>query len=203
MASSVKVSKLIENYDLKLCNPGIDTDKIKITVPDINRPSLEWTGYFEHFDSLRVQIIGFTENSYVEQMDKESKFAIYEKLMSQRFPCIVFCRGMEPDQELIDAGTKYGVPVLVTQKTTSSFMAEIIRWLNVELAPCISIHGVLVDVYGEGVLIMGESGIGKSEAAIELIKRGHRLVTDDVVELRKVSDETCLLYTSPSPRDRG
>ena len=188
MASSVKVSKLIENYDLKLCNPGIDTDKIKITVPDINRPSLEWTGYFEHFDSLRVQIIGFA--------DKESKFAIYEKLMSQRFPCIVFCRGMEPDQELIDAGTKYGVPVLVTQKTTSSFMAEIIRWLNVELAPCISIHGVLVDVYGEGVLIMGESGIGKSEAAIELIKRGHRLVTDDVVELRKVSDET-LIGTAP------
>ena len=165
-------------------------------MPDINRPSLEWTGYFEHFDSLRVQIIGFTENSYVEQMDKESKFAIYEKLMSQRFPCIVFCRGMEPDQELIDAGTKYGVPVLVTQKTTSSFMAEIIRWLNVELAPCISIHGVLVDVYGEGVLIMGESGIGKSEAAIELIKRGHRLVTDDVVELRKVSDET-LIGTAP------
>ena len=132
----------------------------------------------------------------MEQMDKESKFAIYEKLMSQRFPCIVFCRGMEPDQELIDAGTKYGVPVLVTQKTTSSFMAEIIRWLNVELAPCISIHGVLVDVYGEGVLIMGESGIGKSEAAIELIKRGHRLVTDDVVELRKVSDET-LIGTAP------
>ena len=196
MASSVKVSKLIENYDLKLCNPGIDPDKIKITVPDINRPSLEWTGYFEHFDSLRVQIIGFTENSYVEQMNKEAKFAIYEKLMSQKFPCIVFCRGMEPDQELIDAGTKYGVPVLVTQKTTSSFMAEIIRWLNVELAPCISIHGVLVDVYGEGVLIMGESGIGKSEAAIELIKRGHRLVTDDVVELRKVSDET-LIGTAP------
>ena len=196
MASSVKVSKLIENYDLKLCNPGIDTDKIKITVPDINRPSLEWTGYFEHFDSLRVQIIGFTENSYVEQMDKESKFAIYEKLMSQRFPCIVFCRGMEPDQELIDAGTKYGVPVLVTQKTTSSFMAEIIRWLNVQLAPMISIHGVLVDVFGEGVLIMGESGIGKSEAALELIKRGHRLVSDDVVEISRVSDIT-LVGTAP------
>lgn len=196
MASSVKVSKVIENYDLKLCNPGIDTDKIKITVPDINRPSLEWTGYFEHFDPQRVQIIGFTENSYVEQMDKADKLIIYDKLMAQRFPCIVFCRGMEPDQELIDAGTKYGVPVLITQKATSSFMAEIIRWLNVELAPCISIHGVLVDVYGEGVLIMGESGIGKSEAAIELIKRGHRLVTDDVVELRKVSDET-LIGTAP------
>lgn len=196
MASSVKVSKLIENYGLKLCNPEIDTSKIKITVPDINRPSLEWTGYFEHFDNLRVQIIGFTENSYVEQMEKENKLFIYEKLMAQKFPCIVFCRGMEPDKELIEAGTKYGVPVLITEKATSSFMAEIIRWLNVELAPCISIHGVLVDVYGEGVLIMGESGIGKSEAAIELIKRGHRLVTDDVVELRKVSDET-LIGTAP------
>jgi HPr kinase/phosphorylase len=104
---------------------------------------------------------------------------------------------MEPDKELVDAGTKYGVPVLVTEKATSNFMAEIIRWLNVELAPCISIHGVLVDVYGEGVLIMGESGIGKSEAAIELIKRGHRLVTDDVVELRRVSDET-LIGTAPA-----
>lgn len=196
MANSVKVSKLIENYDLKILNPVIDTDKIKITVPDINRPSLEWVGYFEHFDNQRVQIIGFTENSYVQQMDKMDKLTIYDKLMSQQFPCIVFCRGMEPDQELVNAGTKYGVPVLVTQKATSSFMAEIIRWLNVELAPCISIHGVLVDVYGEGVLIMGDSGIGKSEAAIELIKRGHRLVTDDVVELRKVSDET-LIGTAP------
>lgn len=196
MASSVKVSKIIENYDLKILNPQIDTDKIRVSVPDINRPSLEWVGYFEHFDRQRVQIIGFTENSYVEQMKKEDKLIIYDKLMSQQFPCIVFCRGMEPDQELVDAGTKYGVPVLVTQKATSNFMAEIIRWLNVQLAPCISIHGVLVDVYGEGVLIMGESGIGKSEAAIELIKRGHRLVTDDVVELRKVSDET-LVGTAP------
>ena len=193
---SVSVAKVAQVLNLKNFTPDINLKKCKIISSDVNRPALQLTGYFEHFDSLRVQIIGFTENSYVEQMDKESKFAIYEKLMSQKFPCIVFCRGMEPDQELIDAGTKYGVPVLITQKTTSSFMAEIIRWLNVELAPCISIHGVLVDVYGEGVLIMGESGIGKSEAAIELIKRGHRLVTDDVVELRKVSDET-LIGTAP------
>ena len=102
----------------------------------------------------------------------------------------------QPDEEIIVAGNKYGVPVLVTEKATSAFTAELIRWLNVELAPCISIHGVLVDVYGEGVLIMGESGIGKSEAALELIKRGHRLVTDDVVEIRKVSDET-LVGTAP------
>ena len=117
-------------------------------------------------------------------------------LMSKKFPCIIYCRGLEPDEDIIKAGEKYGVPVLVSEKTTSDFTAEIIRWLNVQLAPCISIHGVLVDVYGEGVLIMGESGIGKSEAALELIKRGHRLVTDDVVELRKVSDET-LIGTAP------
>ena len=192
----VQLSKMVQELNLHNKTPDVDISKKRITLPDINRPALQLTGYFEHFDSLRVQIIGFTENSYVEQMNKEDKFAIYEKLMSQKFPCIVFCRGMEPDQELIEAGTTYGVPVLITQKTTSSFMAEIIRWLNVQLAPMITIHGVLVDVFGEGVLIMGESGIGKSEAALELIKRGHRLVSDDVVEISRVSDIT-LVGTAP------
>lgn len=129
-------------------------------------------------------------------MDKNKKLEVYETLMSKKSPCIIFCRGLEPDADIIAAGEKYGVPVLVSDKTTSDLTAEIIRWLNVELAPCISIHGVLVDVYGEGVLIMGESGIGKSEAALELIKRGHRLVSDDVVEIRKVSEET-LIGTAP------
>jgi len=190
MANSVTVSKLIENYDLKLCNPGIDTDKVKIMVPDVNRPSLAWVGYFEYFDRQRIQVIGFMEHSFIKQMNRDDRLNIYDKLMAMQFPCMVYCRGMEPDQDILDAATKYGVPVMITDKATSSFTAEIIRWLNVQLAPRISIHGVLVDVYGEGVLIMGESGIGKSEAAIELIKRGHRLVADDVVELRKVSDET-------------
>ncbi|MDY2606602.1 MAG: HPr(Ser) kinase/phosphatase, partial [Lachnospiraceae bacterium] len=121
---------------------------------------------------------------------------IYDQIFGANIQCMIFCIGIQPDEYILEAGNKYGVPVLVTNMTTSSFMAEIIRWLNVELAPCISIHGVLVDVYGEGVLIMGESGIGKSEAALELIKRGHRLVTDDVVEIRKVSDET-LIGTAP------
>ncbi len=125
-------------------------------------------------------------------MDAERKKFIYDKLCSFKVPCIIYCRDMYPDEYMFEAARRYGVPLLITDQATSPFMAEIIRWLNVQLAPCISIHGVLVDVYGEGVLIMGESGIGKSEAALELIKRGHRLVTDDVVEIRKVSDETLI-----------
>lgn len=194
--ASVKLSKLIDMYELKNCTPDIDISSIKITIPDINRPALQLVGFFEHFDVNRVQVIGYVEYSYIEHMDQEKKVKVYDELMSKQFPCIIFCRDMQPDEEIIAAGNKYGVPVLVTEKATSAFTAELIRWLNVELAPCISIHGVLVDVYGEGVLIMGESGIGKSEAALELIKRGHRLVTDDVVEIRKVSDET-LVGTAP------
>jgi len=116
--------------------------------------------------------------------------------LDYKVPCIVFCRNLEVSDKLIKIATEKEVPILRSSKTTSSFMAEVIRWLNVELAPRITIHGVLVDVYGEGILIMGESGIGKSEAALELIKRGHRLVADDVVEIKKVSDET-LIGTAP------
>lgn len=193
---SVKLEELIEKNSLKNYTPDIDVKDIKITVPEINRPSLGLVGYFEHFPSERVQIIGYVEYTFIEQMNRNKKLEVYETLMSKKSPCIIFCRGLEPDADIIAAGEKYGVPVLVSDKTTSDLTAEIIRWLNVELAPCISIHGVLVDVYGEGVLIMGESGIGKSEAALELIKRGHRLVSDDVVEIRKVSEET-LIGTAP------
>lgn len=193
---SVKLEELIEKNSLKNYTPDINVKDIKITVPEINRPSLGLVGYFEHFPSERVQIIGYVEYTFIEQMDRNKKLEVYETLMSKKSPCIIFCRGLEPDADIVAAGEKYGVPVLVSDKTTSDLTAEIIRWLNVELAPCISIHGVLVDVYGEGVLIMGESGIGKSEAALELIKRGHRLVSDDVVEIRKVSEET-LIGTAP------
>ena len=120
------------------------------------------------------------------------KRQMYDKLTSSQIPCLVFSRGQNPDDDLLEYCTYYGVPCLVSDKTTSSLMAEVIRWLNVKLAPMISIHGVLVDVFGEGVLIMGESGIGKSEAALELIKRGHRLVSDDVVEIKRVSDDTLI-----------
>ncbi|MBQ2982977.1 MAG: HPr(Ser) kinase/phosphatase [Lachnospiraceae bacterium] len=194
--ASVKLSKLIDMYGLKNCTPDIDIRGKKITIPDINRPALQLVGFFDHFDAERIQVIGYVEYSYIQKMEVEEREKAYDELMSKQFPCIIFCRGMEPDEQIIEAANKYGVPVLVTEKATSAFTAEIVRWLNVELAPCISIHGVLVDVYGEGVLIMGESGIGKSEAALELIKRGHRLVTDDVVEIRRVSDET-LIGTAP------
>ena len=196
MAASIKLSKVIDMYGLKNYTPQVDVSTIRVKTPDINRPALQLVGFFEHFDADRIEIIGYVEHSYLQHMDKEVKVKAYDELMSKQIPCIIFCRGMEPDEDIIAAGTKYGVPVLVTDKATSAFTAELIRWLNVQLAPCISIHGVLVDVYGEGVLIMGESGIGKSEAALELLKRGHRLVTDDVVEIRRVSDET-LIGTAP------
>ena len=196
MAEEVKVEKIIEKMELKILTPDIDISDKKVMVPDINRPALQLTGFFDYFDSERVQIIGLVEHAYMMQLDDETKKARYEQLLSFNVPCIIFCRNEMPDDIMIDTARRHKTPLLQTSKSTSSFEAEIIRWMKVQLAPCISIHGVLVDVYGEGVLITGESGIGKSEAALELIKRGHRLVTDDVVEIRKVSDET-LIGTAP------
>ncbi len=186
----VTITEIISKMGLRNMTPEIDTDKIVVSHPDVNRPALQLTGFFEHFDNERVQIIGNVEQAYLSTLSNERKQVIYDRLLSSQIPCLIYSRAMEPDEDMLARADYYGVPCLVSSKTTSDLMAEIIRWLNVKLAPCISIHGVLVDVFGEGVLIMGESGIGKSEAALELIKRGHRLVTDDVVELRRVSDET-------------
>lgn len=189
---SVALQDMIEKMELENCTPGIDISEIRITHTDVNRPALQLAGFFDYFDNERVQIIGNVEHAYMKQMDNEEGYSIIERLLDYKVPCIVFCRNLELPEGLVRHATKKGVPILRTSKTTSSFMAEVIRWLNVELAPRISIHGVLVDVYGEGVLIMGESGIGKSEAALELIKRGHRLVSDDVVEIKRVSDATLI-----------
>ena len=186
----VKLEKLIEKMSLKNLTPDLDLTQSEIQVPDINRPALQLTGYFDHFDSDRVQIIGYVEYTYLETLSDEKKKEMYTQLLSYGIPCIVYCRNLEPDETFLQMANEMKVPIFQSSKQTSAFTAEVIRWLNVELAPCISIHGVLVDVYGVGVPIMGESGIGKSEAALELINRGHRLVTDDVVEIRKVSDDT-------------
>ena len=188
----VMITTFIEKMKLKNATPELDTDKIVLSHPEVNRPALQLAGFFDHFDHERVQIVGTVERAYVSTLSRETKLEVYDKLLSSKIPCLVYCRGMEPDPDILPLANHYDVPVLVSDKTTSDLMAEATRWLKVRLAPCISIHGVLVDVFGEGVLIMGESGIGKSEAALELIKRGHRLVTDDVVEIRKVSDDTLI-----------
>ena len=193
----VKLTDLIEKMDLKNLTPDIDLTGKYITVPDINRPALQLTGYFDHFDSVRVQIIGYVEYTYLQTLTTESKKEVYAQLLSYGVPCLIYTTEILPDEEMLKQANETNTPIFATDKKTSPFQAEVIRWLNVQLAPCISIHGVLVDVYGVGVLIRGESGIGKSEAALELIKRGHRLVADDAVEIRKVSDDT-LVGSAPT-----
>lgn len=194
---TVSLTKMIEKMELNNCSPSINTDEILIDTAEVNRPALQLTGFYDHFMNQRVQILGYVEYVYLQKIRGEKKLReVYEKFFSSNIPCLIMCSGMGPSDVMLEIAEKYGVPILTTPRPTSEFMAEIIRWLKVELAPRISIHGVLVDVYGEGVLIMGESGIGKSEAALELIKRGHRLVSDDVVEIKKVSEET-LIGSSP------
>ena len=188
----VTITELIDKLGLKNMTPELDTESIMLVHPDVNRPALQLTGFFDHFDQDRVQIIGYVEHAFLETMTPERRREVYEKLIASKIPCLLYSRGMTPDESVLELCSHYGVPCMVSEKKTSDLMAEVIRWLNVKLAPMSSIHGVLVDVFGEGVLIMGESGIGKSEAALELIKRGHRLVSDDVVEIRRVSDETLI-----------
>ncbi len=187
---SITLTEFINKMNLKNHTPDIDTDKILISDPDINRPALQLAGFFEHFDTTRVQICGNVEHAYIADMHtRDENIEIFNKLFSFPIPCLVFCRDIEPYDFIVEAGLRHGIPVLTSTATTSAFVHESVRYLHEELAPRISIHAVLVDVFGEGVLIMGDSGIGKSEAALELIKRGHRLVADDVVEIKKISDE--------------
>ncbi len=195
-AECVKLKDLVLQMELKCLTPDIAIDQKEIRVPDINRPALQLAGFFDHYESERAQVIGYVEYTYLETLSEERRKEIYKTLFSYNIPCIIFCRDLRPDDLFLEAAKESGTPIFVSSDKTSSFSAELIRLLNEALAPCISIHGVLVDVYGVGVLIRGESGIGKSEAALELIKRGHRLVSDDVVEIHKISDAT-LIGTAP------
>lgn len=189
---TVDLQDCIDKMDLECLTPDVDISQIKITQSDINRPALQLAGFFDYFDHHRVQIIGHVENTYMEKQGLEYSVEMMGRIMSYKVPCIVYCRDMAVPDAILEVADKAGVPILRTKQTTSSFSSELNRWLKVELAPRISIHGVLVDIYGEGVLITGESGIGKSEVALELIHRGHRLVSDDVVEIKKVSDATLI-----------
>ena len=195
-AQEVSVAKIAELLDLKNLIDDIDLKARKIECSDVNRPALQLSGYFEHFEQSRIQIIGNVEYTYIEKMNDDEKRERYSRFMEFDIPCIIFCRDLQPDEIFIKEALEHSIPVLSTGRSTSGFMAELIYCLGEQLAPCITVHGVLVDVYGEGVMITGESGIGKSEAALELIRRGHRLVTDDVVEIRKINEHT-LMGTSP------
>lgn len=190
--NGVSVSKVAQIMDLYNFLPDMDLKKHRIKISDVNRPALQLSGFFEHFEQSRVQIIGNVEYTYLQRLDVEKKEKILQKFTTYDIPCIIFCRDLQPDEDFLQIASENDVPVLGTKRSTSEFMAELIFCLSEQLAPCISIHGVLVDVYGEGLLITGESGIGKSEAALELIRRGHRLVADDVVEIRKTNAHTLL-----------
>lgn len=199
--SKVALKELVGSLELENCAPEVSVANISLTQSEVNRPALQLAGYFDYFDSSRIQIIGHVENTYLQQKGLEYTVEVMEKIMagseeSPKPPCIIFCRDIEIDEKIIRLANKYQVPLLRTKKATSPFMAELIRWLTERLAPRCSVHGVLVDIFGEGVLIMGESGIGKSEVALELIHRGHRLVSDDVVEIRRISD-TSLIGAAP------
>ena len=186
----ITLETLEREMDLKNLTPDVDMTLRRITIPEINRPALQLTGFFEHFSNERVQIIGHVEQSYLRHLPEKEKLQRYEDFISRDVPCVIFTSEDTADPQLVELGNKYQVATFLSEKSTSEFTAEIIRWMNVKMAPMISIHGVLVDVFGEGVMIIGESGIGKSEAALELIKRGHRLISDDVVQISKVSDVT-------------
>lgn len=193
---SVSLAKLAEEANLTIAYTPCELEKIQVTATEVYRPGILLAGYYENFDSKRIQIIGLTEMSYLDELTTTLRNTHLEKLFSFQPPAVVLSRGMQPLSEMMQYGKKYGVPILMSTEMTSALMGQLITTLNTELAPRITRHGVLVEVYGEGILILGDSGVGKSETAIELVKRGHRLVADDAVELRKVSNRQ-IMGTAP------
>lgn len=193
---SVKLSKLIDIHNLKPIYMPENADEIEIEINEVSRPGLQITGFFDYFDNKRVQILGWSEFAYLNSLPKEQLTECMDKFFDHKPVCMVLARSLEASEEMCAAAKRNGVPVLQTDLATSEFMSALINTLNVELAPRITRHGVLMEIYGEGVFILGESGVGKSETAIELVKRGHRLIADDAVEIRRVSTKT-LVGSSP------
>jgi len=189
---TVTLREIANEFQLEELCVSKRLEDIEITTSDVNRPGLQLTGYMEFFGSDRIQIMGKVETTYLSSLSPEVRYRKLDDFFRTGFPCLVIARGLEYFNEMVAVSKKYGIPILRTEDITSRFMSGLIRYLNVQLAPRITKHGVLVEVYGEGILILGESGVGKSETALELVKRGHRLIADDVVEVRKVSDKTLL-----------
>ncbi|MEI6602107.1 MAG: HPr(Ser) kinase/phosphatase [Clostridia bacterium] len=194
---SVSLEKIIREFNLEVVAGAEYVSSVKVSSTDLNRPGLELTGYHKHFESARIQIIGNTEFAFLwEEMSLEKSQALIDSFFKLGFPCLVLTRGLDVLPGLVTASEQYKIPILRTKQVSTRFISALVGFLTLELAPRTSVHGVLVEVYGEGILIVGESGVGKSETAMELVKRGHRLVADDVVEIRRVSDKT-LVGSSP------
>ena len=194
---TVKLRKIIDEFHIKIISAPENIDDIEICSSDVHRPGIQLSEcFYDYFDNERIQILGKVEHFYmVSKTCEERKFA-YDTLLATGIPAIIVTRDIMPSEELILSAKEHNVPLLKTEESTSSFMAALIASLNLSLAPSITRHGVLVEVYGEGVLLLGESGVGKSETAVELIKRGHRLVADDAVDIKRVSAKT-LVGSSP------
>ncbi len=187
---SVKLSKIVQKHRLEVLTCENAVKNIEITNMDVNRPGLPLAGFFDYFDATRIQVFGKIEHTYMERLSPPEQYKKISMLFKAGIPALVITRSLEPSEQMMKASEEYNVPILRTSESTSRFMSALIAMLNVELGERITRHGVLVEVYGEGILILGESGVGKSETAIELVKRGHRLVADDAVEIKKVSEIT-------------
>lgn len=193
---NVSLQRIIDEFSLEILNLSEENKELLISTTEINRPGLHLAGYFEFFDESRIQIIGKSEEGFLQRFTDEKARARLEEFFSKKPVAVVICRGLDVDDLFIEIAKKYGVPLLRSSESTSDFTAALIAFLNLQLAPRITQHGVLVEVYGEGILLLGESGVGKSETAIELVKRGHRLIADDAVEIRRVSSKS-LVGTAP------
>ena len=194
--SSVLLATLVEEFGLELAYRATDYDKIRLTVEDVARPGLQLAGYFDHFEPMRFQVMGNVEASYLQKMDSDERLVVYDRLFSYKVPALLIARNIPIDPECFAMAQKHNITLLRTHEATSTIVSAIIAYLKAALAPCVTRHGVLMEIYGEGVLLIGESGMGKSETAVELVKRGHRLIADDAVEIRKVSSSS-LMGTAP------
>ncbi len=187
---TIALAKVVEEFNLEIVHESSDFKEKQVTMSDVNRPGLQLTGFYDYFDPERIQIIGKVETTYLSGISPEERMKQFQALMAQKIVALIVCHGMEVFPECLEMAKKYDVTILKSPRVTSELMAGIISALKVAMAPRITRHGVLVEVYGEGLLLLGESGVGKSETAIELVKRGHRLIADDAVEIRRVSDTT-------------
>ena len=193
---SVPLTSIVEEFGLQVVYAATDYNSIRLTVEDVARPGMQLSGYFDHFEPSRLQILGNVEVSYLNKLSPNERRVIFDQLFSYKFPALLVARNLEVSEQCLEMAQKHNVSILRSHEATSTIVSAVITYLKDALAPRITRHGVLMEIYGEGVLLVGESGIGKSETAVELLKRGHRLIADDAVEIRK-STRKALLGTAP------